>query len=98
MLCGGQGNISVTANIAPKLLHELCVAAVAGDIKTAMAIQFKLLSLHKAMGIEGNPIAVKWAMKRLGLCGPAIRLPLTELTASGQTAVEVAMREAGLLN
>lgn len=97
MLCGGQGNISVTANIAPKLLHELCVAAVAGDIKAAMAIQFKLLSLHKAMGIEGNPIAVKWAMKRLGLCGPAIRLPLTELTAAGQAAVEVAMREAGLL-
>jgi 4-hydroxy-tetrahydrodipicolinate synthase len=97
MLCGGQGNISVTANIAPKLLHELCVAAVAGDIKTAMAIQFKLLSLHKAMGIEGNPIAVKWAMKRLGLCGPAIRLPLTELTTAGQTAVEAAMCEAGLL-
>jgi 4-hydroxy-tetrahydrodipicolinate synthase len=97
MLCGGQGNISVTANIAPKLLHELCVAAVAGDIKTALAIQFKLLSLHKAMGVEGNPIAVKWAMKRLGLCGPAIRLPLTELTATGQAAVEVAMREAGLL-
>ena len=97
MLCGGQGNISVTANIAPKLLHELCVAAVAGDIKTAMAIQFKLLSLHKAMGLEGNPIAVKWAMKRLGLCGPAIRLPLTELTAASQPAVEAAMREAGLL-
>ena len=97
MLCGGQGNISVTANIAPKLLHELCVAAVAGDIKTAMAIQFKLLSLHKAMGLEGNPIAVKWAMKRLGLCGPAIRLPQTELTAASQPAVEAAMREAGLL-
>jgi 4-hydroxy-tetrahydrodipicolinate synthase len=97
MLCGGQGNISVTANIAPKLLHELCVAAVAGDIKAAMTIQFKLLSLHKAMGIEGNPIAVKWAMKRLGLCGPAIRLPLTELTAAGQAAVEAVMHEAGLL-
>ena len=98
MLCGGQGNISVTANIAPKLLHELCVAAVAGDIKTAMAIQFKLLSLHKAMGLEGNPIAVKWAMKRMGLCGPAIRLPLTELTPASQPAVEAAMRVAGLLN
>jgi 4-hydroxy-tetrahydrodipicolinate synthase len=97
ILCGGQGNISVTANIAPKLMHELCVAALAGDIKSAMAIQFKLLSLHKAMGLEGNPIAVKWAMKRLGLCGPAIRLPLTELTAVSQTDVEAAMREAGLL-
>jgi 4-hydroxy-tetrahydrodipicolinate synthase len=97
ILCGGQGNISVTANIAPKLMHELCVAALAGDIKSAMAIQFKLLSLHKAMGLEGNPIAVKWAMKRLGLCGPAIRLPLTELTAVSQTDVEAAMGEAGLL-
>jgi 4-hydroxy-tetrahydrodipicolinate synthase len=97
MLCGGQGNISVTANIAPKLLHELCVAAVAGNIQAAMAIQFKLLSLHKAMGIEGNPIAVKWAMKRLGLCGPALRLPLTELTAANQPVVEAAMREAGLI-
>jgi 4-hydroxy-tetrahydrodipicolinate synthase len=97
MLCGGQGNISVTANIAPKLLHELCVAAIAGDVKTAMALQFKLLNLHKQMGVEGNPIAVKWAMKRLGLCGPAIRLPLTELTAASQPGVEAAMRATGLL-
>jgi 4-hydroxy-tetrahydrodipicolinate synthase len=78
-------------------MHEQCVAALAGDIKTAMAIQFKMLALHKAMGLEGNPIAVKWAMKRLGLCGPAIRLPLTELTAASQSSVEAAMREAGLL-
>ena len=97
-LMGGQGNVSVTANIAPKLMHEQCVAALAGDIKTAMAIQFKMLTLHKAMGIEGNPIAVKWAMKRMGLCGPAIRLPLTELTPASQPAVEAAMRLAGLLN
>jgi 4-hydroxy-tetrahydrodipicolinate synthase len=97
MLCGGQGNISVTANIAPKLLHELCVAAIAGDVKTAMALQFKLLNLHKQMGVEGNPIAVKWAMKRMGLCGPALRLPLTELTAVSQPGVEAAMRAAGLL-
>jgi 4-hydroxy-tetrahydrodipicolinate synthase len=97
MLCGGQGNISVTANIAPKLLHELCLAAIAGDVKTAMALQFKLLNLHKQMGVEGNPIAVKWAMKRMGLCGPALRLPLTELTAASQPGVEAAMRTAGLL-
>jgi 4-hydroxy-tetrahydrodipicolinate synthase len=98
ILLGGQGNVSVTANIAPKLMHEQCVAALKGDIKTAMAIQFKMLALHKTMGIEGNPIAVKWAMKRMGLCGPAIRLPLTELTAASQPAVEAAMRAAGVLN
>jgi 4-hydroxy-tetrahydrodipicolinate synthase len=97
-LMGGQGNISVTANIAPKLMHEQSAAALVGDIKTAMAIQFKLLSLHKAMGLEGNPIAVKWAMQRLGLCGPALRLPLTELTTASQPAVEAAMRSAGILN
>ena len=97
-LMGGQGNVSVTANISPKLMHEQCVAALAGDIKTAMAIQFNMLALHKAMGLEGNPIAVKWAMKRMGLCGPAIRLPLTELTPASQPAVEAAMRAAGILN
>ena len=67
MLCGGHGNISVTANIAPKLMHELCVAAIAGDVKAAMAIQFKLLHLHKQMGIEANPIPVKWALLEMGL-------------------------------
>jgi 4-hydroxy-tetrahydrodipicolinate synthase len=97
MLCGGHGNISVTANIAPKLMHELCVAAVAGDVKVAMAIQLKLLAVHKQMGTEGNPIAVKWAMHRMGLIGPTLRLPLTELTAASQPGVEAAMKNAGLL-
>ena len=97
MLCGGHGNISVTANIAPKLMHELCVAAVAGDVKSAMAIQLKLLAVHKQMGTEGNPIAVKWAMHRMGLIGPTLRLPLTELTAASQPGVEAAMKNAGLL-
>ena len=98
MLCGGHGNISVTANIAPKLMHALCVAAIASDVKAAMAIQFKLLAVHRQMGTEGNPIAVKWAMTRLGLCGPTLRLPLTELTAASQPGVEAAMKSAGLLN
>ena len=97
MLCGGHGNISVTANIAPKLMHALCVAALAGDVKGAMAIQFKLLAVHKQMGVEGNPIAVKWAMTRMGLCGPTLRLPLTELTAASQPGVEAALKTAGLL-
>ncbi len=97
MLCGGHGNISVTANIAPKLMHELCVAAIAGDVKTAMAIQFKLLAVHKQMGVEANPIPVKWAMTRMGLCGPTMRLPMTELTPANQPSVETAMKNAGLL-
>lgn len=97
MLCGGHGNISVTANIAPKLMHDLCVAAMAGDVKGAMAIQFKLLAVHKQMGVEANPIPVKWAMTRMGLCGPTLRLPMTELTAASQPGVEAALKNAGLL-
>ena len=97
MLCGGQGNISVTANVAPRLMHALCVAAIAGDVKTAMEIQFKLMPVHKNLFIEANPIPVKWAMKRLGLCGGAMRLPMTELTPANEPVVEAALRAAGLL-
>ena len=97
MLCGGQGNISVTANVAPRLMHELCLAAIAGDVKRAMDIQFKLMPLHKNLFVEANPIPVKWAAARLGLCGPALRLPLTELTATNQPLVEAALRDVGLL-
>jgi 4-hydroxy-tetrahydrodipicolinate synthase len=71
MLCGGQGNISVTANIAPRKMHELCVAALAGDVKRAMQIQFELMPLHRNLFVEPNPIPLKWAMARLGLCGGA---------------------------
>ena len=80
MLCGGHGNISVSANLAPRLMHELCVAAMAGDIKRAMEIQFKLLPLHKNLFVEANPIPVKWAMARMNLCGATMRLPMTPLT------------------
>jgi 4-hydroxy-tetrahydrodipicolinate synthase len=97
MLCGGQGNISVTANLAPRLMHELCMAAIAGDLKTAMAIQFKLMPLHKHLFVEANPIPVKWAAARMGLCGGALRLPLTELTEASVPVVESALRDAGLL-
>ncbi|MFT3776936.1 MAG: 4-hydroxy-tetrahydrodipicolinate synthase [Ottowia sp.] len=97
MLCGGQGNISVTANVAPRLMHELCVAAVAGDRRTAMDIQFKLMPLHRHLFVEANPIPVKWAMARLGLCGPAMRLPMTPLEPANQPVVEQALRAAGLL-
>ena len=97
MLCGGQGNISVTANIAPRLMHELCMAAIAGDVKRAMEIQFKLLPVHKHLFVEANPIPVKWAMNRMGLCGPTLRLPMTELTPANAPVVEGALRAAGLI-
>jgi len=97
MLCGGQGNISVTANVAPRLMHELCVAAMAGDVKTAMAIQFKLMPLHKHLFVEANPIPVKWAMARMNLCGGTMRLPMTPLTAANEGVVETALRAVGVL-
>jgi len=97
MLCGGQGNVSVTANVAPRLMHELCVAAMAGDTQRAMEIQFKLLPLHKNLFVEANPIPVKWAMARMKLCGTAIRLPMTPLTPANQAVVESALRASGLL-
>ncbi len=97
MLCGGQGNISVTANVAPRLMHELCVAAVAGDRARAMEIQFRLLPLHKHLFVEANPIPLKWAMARLGLCGGAMRLPMTPLSKANQPIVEQALRDSGLL-
>ena len=98
MLCGGQGNVSVTANIAPRLMHELCVAAVAGDVRTAMQIQLRLMPLHKQLFVEGNPIPLKWAMHRLGLCGPTLRLPMTPLSEANIPVVEAALRASGLLS
>jgi 4-hydroxy-tetrahydrodipicolinate synthase len=97
MLCGGQGNVSVTANVAPRLMHELCVAAMAGDTKRAMEIQFRLMPLHKNLFIEANPIPVKWAMARLKLCGATMRLPLTPLTQSNESLVESALRATDLV-
>jgi len=97
MLCGGQGNVSVTANVAPRLMHELCVAAIAGDVKRAMAIQFQLMPLHKQLFVEANPIPLKWAMARLGLCGPTMRLPMTPLSPANEPVVEAALRASGLL-
>ncbi len=98
MLCGGQGNISVSANIAPRLMHELCVAAIAGDVAKAMSIQMQLLPIHKHLFVEANPIPVKWAMSRLGLCGPTLRLPMTQMETSNVPVVEAALRASGLLN
>lgn len=97
MLCGGQGNVSVTANIAPRLMHELCAAAIAGQAQAAMQIQRQLLPLHKQLFCESNPIPVKWAMTRMGLCGSALRLPLTPLQTGYHAALEAAIQAAGLL-
>ncbi len=97
MLCGGKGNVSVTANVAPRLMHELCMAAVAGDVKTAMALQMKLLPLHRQLFVEPNPIPVKWAMAQMGLCGPSLRLPLTPLSANYHASVEQALRSVNLV-
>ncbi|WP_428422966.1 4-hydroxy-tetrahydrodipicolinate synthase [Methylibium sp.] len=97
MLLGGHGNVSVTANVAPRAMHALCVAAMAGDAKRAAEIHLKLLPVHKQLFCEPNPIPVKWALQRMGRCGGTLRLPLTPLSAGQQPAVEQSLREAGLL-
>ena len=97
MLLGGHGNISVTANVAPRLMSQLCKAALAGQAKEATAIHLKLLALHKNLFIEPSPAPTKWAMARLGLCSDALRLPITPLSDAGQKVVEQALREAGLI-
>ena len=97
MLCGGQGNVSVTANIAPRLMHELCVAALAGNARRAMEIQLALLPVHKHLFVEPNPIPVKWAMQKMNLCGGTLRLPMTPLSAAYESVVEGALRAASLI-
>jgi 4-hydroxy-tetrahydrodipicolinate synthase len=97
MLLGGHGNISVTANVAPRAMSDLCKAALAGDAKTARDIHMKLLSLHKNLFIEANPIPVKWALEQMGRMKGGIRLPLTPLDARCHEAVRAALVEAGLL-
>ncbi|MDB5833094.1 MAG: 4-hydroxy-tetrahydrodipicolinate synthase [Caballeronia sp.] len=97
MLLGGHGNISVTANVAPRAMSELCRAALAGDAITARKIHLSLLSLHKQMFCESNPIPAKWALAALGRMESGIRLPLTPLDARYHDAVRDALRETGLL-
>jgi 4-hydroxy-tetrahydrodipicolinate synthase len=97
MLLGGHGNVSVTANVAPKLMHELCIAAIEGRVQRAREIHLQLLSLHKHLFCEPSPAPAKWAMSRLGLCRPDVRLPILPLTEAGQALVDGALREAGLL-
>lgn len=96
MLLGGRGNISVTANVAPQLMHEMCDAAMAGDAVKARAIHFGLLPLHHSLFVEANPIPVKWAAAQMGLIGAGIRLPLTQLSAEYHDRLRQAMRDAGI--
>ena len=93
---GARGVISVTANVAARAMHELCAAGLAGRHGEAMAINERLIPLHKALFVESNPIPVKWAVHRLGLIGPGIRLPLTPLSAPLHGTVAAAMAAAGL--
>jgi len=97
MLLGGHGNVSVTANVAPRLMHDLCMAALAGQARDAAAIQLRLLALHRSLFLEPSPAPTKWAMQRLGLIGAGLRLPIVPLGAASQGAVEAALREAALL-
>ena len=96
ILLGGHGTISVTANVAPRLMHEMCVAAQAGEVVKARDINMRLLGLHRHLFVEANPIPVKWAVSRMGLMGAGIRLPLTPLSPEYHERVHQAMCEAGI--
>jgi dihydrodipicolinate synthase/N-acetylneuraminate lyase len=97
ILLGGKGNISVTANVAPAMMHELCMLALDGKADEARALNDKLMGVHNAMFVEANPIPVKWAIERMGKSGPGIRLPLVGLDPELQPNVELALKEAGLI-
>lgn len=94
---GGQGNISVTANVAPAMMHTLCMLALDGKADEAAALNQSLMSLHDAMFVEANPVPVKWALQRMGLCQPGIRLPLVELDTRYQPNVEQALSSLELI-
>jgi len=96
LLQGGHGTISVTANVAPKLVHEMCVAVFAGEVTTACSINARLLRLHFDLFIEANPIPVKWAVAQMGLMGAGSRLPLTSLSKEHHELVRGAMIQAGV--
>src|SRR4051812_25728300 len=94
MLCGGKGNISVTANVAPRAMHELCVAAMAGNVAEAVRINNRLLPLHNKLFVEPNPVPVKWAMAEMGLMEEGLRLPLAPLGDEWHETVRAALRES----
>ena len=97
MLCGGAGNISVTANVAPKVMHEMCAAAMAGEIAKAVALNDKVMALHSKLFVEPNPVPVKWALAEMGMMAPGLRLPLAALAPEFYDTVRGALRDAGVL-
>ncbi len=97
ILLGGKGNISVTANVAPRKMHEMCAAALKGDVVTARRLHMELIELNQAMFVEANPIPVKWALQQMGKMGGGIRLPLTPLSESNYETVRKALAASGLL-
>jgi 4-hydroxy-tetrahydrodipicolinate synthase len=97
MFCGGAGNISVTANVAPRAMHELCVAAMAGEVKRAIEINNGVLDLHAKLFVEPNPVPVKWALAEMGKMPSGLRLPLAPLSSSFHDTVRAALRAAGLV-
>jgi 4-hydroxy-tetrahydrodipicolinate synthase len=98
MFCGAAGNISVTANVAPRAMHELCAAAMAGEIARAIEINNRVLPLHQKLFVEPNPVPVKWALNQMGLIAEGLRLPLSPLGGDYHETVRSALREAGLLS
>jgi len=96
ILLGGHGVISVTANVAPKLMHQMCAAALVGDVKRAREINLRLLPLHQRLFVEANPIPVKWALAEMGLAENALRLPLSPLSEKFHQSVREALHEAGI--
>ncbi|MDH4189633.1 MAG: 4-hydroxy-tetrahydrodipicolinate synthase [Betaproteobacteria bacterium] len=96
ILLGGHGVISVTANVAPKLMHQMCAAALVGDVKNAREINLRLLPLHQRLFVEANPIPVKWALAEMGRIEAGIRLPLVPLSEKFQQTLREALHEAGV--
>src|SRR5512134_205836 len=96
ILLGGHGTISVTANVAPRLMHEMCAAALVGDVKKARDINLRLLGLHQKLFVEANPIPVKWALAQMGRIEPGLRLPMTPLAEKFHDTVREALAESGI--
>ncbi|MDP8568569.1 4-hydroxy-tetrahydrodipicolinate synthase [Methylophilus aquaticus] len=96
MLLGGKGVISVTANVAPKLMHEMCVAAMQGNLDEARAANAKLFGLHQKLFVEANPIPVKWVLQQMGMIAAGIRLPLVNLSSQYHEVLRAAMKQAGI--
>jgi 4-hydroxy-tetrahydrodipicolinate synthase len=96
MLLGGHGVISVTATVVPRMMHEMCARALAGDVKTSREMNLKLLPLHQRLFVEANPIPVKWALAQMGMIEAGVRLPMTPLAERFHEAVREALAESGI--